>query len=216
MYNNLCNMQIYKKGLFKMNILPEHKNRKEIPEYNVWKAMRTRVSKNCKGNNTYKEKGIEICERWNNFELFYKDMGKRPSEKHSIDRIDNDKNYSPENCRWTTQSVQCSNRGSFNKIFILNGEPKVLKDIAREVGIVYTTLYNRIYVHNIPFEEAILKKNKNKSITLFEKDFSLLDICNKYNLSYSAVSTYQQRHRDMPIEQILAFYNVIIKKEDIV
>ena len=60
-----------------MNILPEHKNRKEIPEYRVWKAMRARVNKNCKGNNTYKEKGIELCERWNNHEFIYKDIRKR-------------------------------------------------------------------------------------------------------------------------------------------
>jgi hypothetical protein len=199
-----------------MSILPKHKNRKEIPEYRVWKAMRARVSNGCKGNDSYKEKGISVCERWNDFELFYLDMGPRPSNKHSIDRKDNSKDYFPENCRWTNQTVQCSNRGDFNKIFIHNGEPKVLKAIAKDVGIGYTTLYSRIYVHGIPFEEAIIKKNKNKSITLFGKDFSLVDICNKYNLSYSAVLTYQNRHKEKNIQEVLGFYGVIIKRDDIV
>lgn len=121
-------------------------------------SLRARVSNGCKGNDSYKEKGISVCERWNDFELFYLDMGPRPSDKHSIDRIDNSKDYFPENCRWTNQTVQCSNREILIKYLFTMENQKVLKAIAKDVGIGYTTLYSRIYVHGIPFEEAIIQK----------------------------------------------------------
>lgn len=83
-----------------------------LPEYNSWQSMKGRcLNKNNDDYLHYGGRGIKVCKRWiSSFENFYHDMGLRPSRKHSIDRIDNDGNYEPKNCRWSTQDEQTRNR----------------------------------------------------------------------------------------------------------
>jgi hypothetical protein len=94
----------------------------------------------------YGGRGITVCDRWkgsDGFSNFLSDVGMRPSPKHSLDRIDNDKGYFPENCRWVKHVEQCNNRSSNRRIEI-DGTTKTLAEWSREYGINQTTAAQRL------------------------------------------------------------------------
>lgn len=80
----------------------------------------------------YGGRGITVCERWHSFENFLADMGE-PNHDESIDRIDNDGNYEPGNCRWATNMEQSKNRRD-NRYITYNGTTKTLADWSRALG----------------------------------------------------------------------------------
>lgn len=117
------------------------------PEYRAWKGMRERCTKPRHPSFAhYGGRGIKVCEEWlgpGGFERFLAHVGQRPSPGHSIDRINPDGNYEPENVRWATIDVQNRNKGD-TRMMTLDGRTQCLSDWARERGLRVDTVHARL------------------------------------------------------------------------
>lgn len=122
--------------------------------YTIWVQMRGRC-KNAKSKAFpyYGGRGIRVCERWESFENFLSDMGEPPTEQHSIDRMDANGSYCPENCRWATDAEQGWNKRS-TRFVDIGGILKPMAVWIREFGIGHGTVYKRMAKGMTP-EEAI-------------------------------------------------------------
>lgn len=113
-------------------------------EYVVWKTMRSRCN-NPKNHKfpLYGARGIKICHRWDSFALFFADMGLRPSERHSIERMDNSGNYEPGNCRWALPVDQARNTRA-NRFLTANGETMIVAQWADRLCVTQDFLHGRL------------------------------------------------------------------------
>ncbi len=124
--------------------------------YKSWQHMIHRCFSAKSGNfKNYGGRGITVCARWMEYENFLTDMGTKPQGK-TLDRIDNNKNYGPDNCRWSTRAEQDRNRR--NSAFLtVNGRTMVVADWERERGLKHGVIWKRINYGGWSIEDAVLK-----------------------------------------------------------
>lgn len=125
------------------------------PEHQAWTQMRRRcLKKNSVQYPNYGGRGISICAQWDSFVTFFADMGPRPGPGYSLDRIDNDGNYGPENCRWATMLQQENNKRN-NILATIDGVTQTVTEWCRALNISASSVWNRIHKGIAP-EKAIL------------------------------------------------------------
>jgi hypothetical protein len=126
----------------------------ETPEYKTWMMIRYRC--NDKDNPNYGGRGIRVDCRWDEYGRFLSDMGRKPSPDHQIERIDNDGDYSPDNCRWATRKEQGRNRRN-SALLTAFGRTATVVEWAESTGINYGTLWSRLNEYNWTPERAVSK-----------------------------------------------------------
>jgi hypothetical protein len=126
-------------------------------EGNSYRAMKNRCnSPSYRAYHRYGGRGIKVCDRWlgsDGFKNFIKDMGKKPSTKHSLDRINNDGNYTPDNCRWASQ-IEQKNNTSRNRFETIGDKTLTVSQWCRQYNVSISTIYNR-ESHGWTFQKSL-------------------------------------------------------------
>ena len=134
-------------------------------EFHTWQSMFQRTGNpNNPRYSDYGGRGISVGERWRGprgFEHFIADMGTRPSKKHSLDRINNDGNYEPSNCRWATQDEQSSNKRS-NRFVTAFGITKTITQWSKVYGVKGITIDSRLAARWLPEDAVKLPPQKGR------------------------------------------------------
>lgn len=151
--NNLASGNTNSCGCFKIENTKNQNTKHGMTETRIFGTW-SDIIKRCtnpkdKFFHIYGGRGIKVCERWlNSFENFYADMGEKPTPKHSIDRIDSNGDYSPENCRWATATEQVRNRSNTLKIPWFDGMIP-LSSACEILGLEYSKAYHQVSKYGV-------------------------------------------------------------------
>lgn len=131
--------------------------------HRIWQGIRSRCQNpNAPHFDQYGGRGIKLCQRWQSFVDFRSDVGEPPAPQHTLDRIDVNGNYTPDNCRWATRSEQSRNRR--NTIWAeIDGTKMCLMDAAKLRGLKYATVRDRVRRHGWTVERALSTPAISKS-----------------------------------------------------
>jgi len=147
------------------------------PTYKSWAGAKDRCANpSIPCYPSYGGRGIKMCDRWaSSFEAFLEDMGPRPSSKHSLDRVDNNGDYEPGNCRWSTTKEQANNRRS-NRPVPAFGESKTIPEWAADprCAVRAVTLRQRIKSYGWSVEKAITTPALPHGVTRVENSHTLV------------------------------------------
>jgi len=143
------------------------------PEYVAWNNMKDRCfNSNHKRYSDWGGRGITVCDRWLNFENFIADMGSRPAPKHSIDRIDNNGNYCPDNCRWATKAEQDNNRRS-NRFITIDDDTLTIAQWENKMGFNKNVIQNRLNMGWSEYDAVMTPVHIGKLITIENKTYTI-------------------------------------------
>lgn len=125
-------------------------------EYRIWSSMKTRCyNRRHRWYHNYGGRGITVCDRWRaSFANFLADMGTRPFVGVTLDRKENDEPYSPDNCLWSTRTVQARNRRS-SRLLTVDGQTKTLAEWCEIYGMCHATIWRRIEVFGWSVDLAV-------------------------------------------------------------
>ncbi len=130
-----------------------------FPTYRAWLNMRYRcLSPSNKDYPSYGGRGITICERWDSYKSFLADMGECPPGLQ-LDRIDNEKGYSLNNCRWATRREQANNTRR-NRWVTVDGRTQTIAQWARELNVPYGRIYDRLRIGADVLHRALTQRLK--------------------------------------------------------
>lgn len=123
--------------------------------YRIWSQMKIRCSSSKHiAYSRYGGRGIKVCARWQRFENFLADMGEPPSDKHTLDRINNNKGYSPKNCKYSTRKEQNRNART-NILYTIKGQTRCLSEWAELYGVPYLRTWDRVRKSGWNVEQAL-------------------------------------------------------------
>ena len=135
-------------------------------EYISWKNMKARCfNPNYKNYSNWGGRGITVCDRWLNFENFLADMGLKPTPKHSLDRIDNDGDYFPENCKWSTRVEQENNKRN-NHLITIGCVTLTIAQWTKEMGFPKNLILMRLNREWSEFDAVMTPVHIDKLITI--------------------------------------------------
>jgi len=146
---------------YRGRLLPQH-GHYQTRVHNTWLQMRAR----CRNSSHqvyrhYGGRGIKVCARWDLFENFLADMGEQ-GPQDQLERINNDGDYEPSNCRWASHLEQMNNT-SHSRRFEFNGKFLTVGELARLAGIRYNTMYGRLCVQNWTVQTAVVIPVANRA-----------------------------------------------------
>ena len=179
-----------------------------VLSHGTWKHLFYRCyAKKSPDYKNYGGRGIDVCHQWHGESGFYefiKDIGLRPSKEHSLDRIDVNKGYYPDNVKWATNIEQANNRRN-TKRYLLDGENLTISEISRKLNILYKRLWKANKLYGSPLEHKKLDPNNGK---YFYDDLSAyhLQLQTIYNYIYNNVEIDLSIFDDINVLNLEKYY----------
>jgi len=161
-------------------------------EHKAWGDMKSRCfNPNHKRYADWGGRGITVCDRWkNSFENFFADMGLKPTSRHSIDRINNDGDYCPENCKWSTRKNQQNNRRG-NHLIIIKELTFTIAEWTEKKGYKTTVIIDRLQLGWSEYDAVMTPIHisiKNKLIKIESKTLTIAQWSKERNIKESVIN----------------------------